>query len=192
MQEAVAWRERLEGCDDDALREIVQEEIGGGFENLEVKVENLDDVEKTLVMRYGYHAGGAALRFEDALLLRPLDVYSSRIGLPITDERRDSVRWEYVGSVLGRSTFTIPPGYRVTGKLPKVRIDGPGMRFSAEWRPGESATEVAFDGGLMLEKAAVPAADYPAARRFVAAVQEFLRGGIVLERGSGAVPARSQ
>lgn len=183
MQEAVAWRERLEGCDDDALREIVQEQIGAEFENVDVEVENLDDVEKLLTIRYGYRVRRAALRFESALLLRPPDVYSSRIGLPITEERLGSVRWEYVGSVLGRSTFVIPPGYRVTGTLPKLRIDGPGMKFSAEWRPGESAAEVVFDGGLMLERPVVPAADYPAARRFVAAVQEFLRGGIVLERG---------
>lgn len=191
MQEAVARREWLGDCDDECLRRALQDEFGGRLEDLAVTVENRDDVEKTLTMRYGCRARGSAVRFEDALLLRPPDIYSSRIGLPITEERLDSVRWEYAGSVLGRSTFTIPAGYHVTGTLPKLRIDGPGMKFSAEWRPGENAREVVFDGGLMLEKPVLPPSDYPAARRFVAAIQEFLRGGIVLERSPDATPGKS-
>ena len=177
----VALREHWEGMTIEGRREEFTQRLGGSVEPLSIEPSAPADRAVFLHVKYRYRRSDAAVAVASSLLLRPIDVFTSELDLPLQEERRQPVRRDYARTIAAETVFHLPDGFAPPSLPRGDSVHGPGFRFESEWSEGTSDREIVWRGRLLKDSAPIPAADYGQALAFDRDLRNLLRSPLVLD-----------
>lgn len=149
----------------------------GGFGELEATLSDPAAVLDRLEAEYGMSSTVTATA-DGRILLRPLDVFSRHLDMPMATERLQPLWFPFPFRVQSRIEFELPPG--MTPDLPteRERIEGPGMHF--ETRATRTHDGFIWVGVLSRSVVEIAPEDFPEARDFARRVRARLKHGLLV------------
>ena len=190
-QFSVNLRERWAEMSDDARREDFLGSLVGTVDEPKVDLSDPDDVFQPLTAHYAFESGSIVLP-DGRMLIRPLDVFSDRLPVPIQEQRETPLWFPFPFSVEAETVFKLPAGYRAEMPGEPITLSGPGMTFRYRWATGYDTGEVVWRGSLIVKDVEVAPEKYGEARSFARTLRHLLRGGLVATRSSSPVSKEVQ
>lgn len=178
-QFAIDLRRRWEHSSDVARREDFLGNLSGDFEDVRVEFSDPADVFQDLTADYSYRTC-IGVTADGRLMIRPIDVFSGQLEIPIQEERRQPLWFPFPFSVGAKVLFELPDGYEVELPVERETILGPGMTFVSDWEYEHDV--LAWTGGMSVDRVEIDPEKYEDAREFVRRLRHRLSGGLVARR----------
>lgn len=184
-EQEVQWRRWNEELEEEARGEAFRRSIAGDIEDVETVTSDPRTIGDEPRVNYSCRRRDMAAVAGGRMLVRPPDLFSRFLWLPLQETRTHLVSWPYARSARAEITFVVPEGYKVSATPPATVVEGPGMRFASRWAPGKDPHELIWTGLLAVQKSELDPADYAKAREFAARLERLLRGGAVVVKEGG-------
>jgi hypothetical protein len=179
-QVEVALRSRWADLTPVARQEEFLLTLAGEIDDAHVDISDPESLSETLRARYRYRRLDLPLA-AGRLLVRPTDVFSSRLAIPMQERRRHPIRIPYGYTIAARQVFALPYPARVVELPEKELLVGPALLFKQEWSRGDNRDEIVWDGSLEVGQTEIPVTEYPRARDFGRRLRHSLRNGVIAE-----------
>jgi transglutaminase-like putative cysteine protease len=162
---------------EEALKEKIQEiSIGSQLESY--SVENLNDLNKPVVLNYKFKGGEYLTSAGNLRIIPQLTGLDS--GLVAKDKRRFPIDFNIPDSKETDFSIEIPPGFSVKYMPENVDEDSPWLKFNVQYR--QEGNKIYFLQKAQLNDTKVSEADYPEFKKFFEALAKKIKQRIVLER----------
>ena len=154
----------------------------GSLAEARVETGDPDDLSRSFAANYSFAQADAALAAGGTLVVRPRDVVSKRLGLPVAERRRLPLWWPRPFTIEFEQTFVAPEGYAARTPPPPARLLGAGLSFEASWRAGAAPNELVYRARFAVAKQKIVPQRYASARAFALALKRALAAEATFER----------
>jgi cellulose synthase operon protein C len=160
-----------------ALKEKIQE-VSIGSQLKEYKIDNADDLDKAIVLRYTF-SGPEYLTTAGALRLMPQLSYAD-ISLAARDKRKYALDFDFLGGWETAVDIAIPKNFSVRYIPENVREDAPWFTFDVAYLYSDNV--IHFTQRFALKRAQVSRDEYPAFKDTLEHLAKKIKQRIVLEK----------
>lgn len=185
-QREADWRERNSDLSAVARLDEFLKSVGGDIEDASVTIPDPEAIDENVKIDYRYTRRHMARAVGEHLLVRPPDLLSRLLWLPLQEDRKLPVWWPYARSARAEITFVLPDGYEAAALPAGTALEGPGMRFGAKWSRGGGDRELVWTALLLVQRDDLDVADYPKARDFDSRLRRALAAGVLAAKRAGA------
>jgi len=177
------WDELSETARQDRFRAT----LVGDVSEFNASVSDPNEFFEHLSASYKIHRHDLPPLSDGTLLIRPPDVFTPRLSIPLQEERIHPVWLPFSYAVRSKIVFKLPEGYRIED-LPEQgkSVIGAGMIFKHQWSRGPRPDEVTWKGLLTVGRTKIRVEHYGDAREFAQRLRQVLQGGVVARAADGA------
>jgi hypothetical protein len=179
-------RREWDGLAETTRQDRFRATLVGDVSELTVDVSDPEEFFEHLSASYQLHRHDLPPLPDGTLLVRPPDVFTPRLPLPLQEERIHPVWLPYSYAMRSKIVFKLPKGYRIEDLPDKGEsVIGAGMMFKHKWSEGPGREEVTWEGLLTVGRTNIQVEHYGDAREFAQRLRQVLRGGVVARTTGG-------
>jgi hypothetical protein len=152
-----------------------------GYSVKDINIENLDDLDKDLVVTYSFDASGYSKSMGPLMLVRPRVIGSKSAAIDFNKkDRKYPIELDAVATHQDEFNITLPAGWTVDELPPPTKIDQAGLSYTSQASfAGQTLT---YKRTYKVSDVRFPVEKFGALRAFYTKVQQDERSSAVLKK----------